>query len=60
MTEDELFDDIRYWKGRADAANAEVDRLRSALRDVMNASNDPYEIAKNALADMTKDRKSKA
>lgn len=29
MTEDELFEDVRFWKGRTDAAKAEIDRLLS-------------------------------
>jgi len=28
----------------------EIERLRSALREVMNASNDPYEVARAALS----------
>ena len=28
MTEDELFEDVKYWKGRADAAEARAERLR--------------------------------
>ncbi len=32
-----------------DAGADEIEKLRLALREVMNAKNDPYEIARNAL-----------
>ena len=31
MTEDELFEDVRYWKGCADAATTERNEARAAL-----------------------------
>ena len=31
MTEDELFEDVKYWKGRADAAETERNEARAAL-----------------------------
>lgn len=33
-----------------DAGADEIERLRKALRAVMNAENDPYEVARTALA----------
>jgi hypothetical protein len=32
-----------------EAGIKEIERLRQALRDVMDAKNDPYEVARNAL-----------
>lgn len=32
MTEDELLDDVKHWKGRADAANSMVDLLEKNAR----------------------------
>lgn len=37
------------YKGQVKAGSDEIDRLKAALRVVMNASNDPYEIARAAL-----------
>jgi len=31
MTEDELFEDVKYWKARADAAADEIERLREII-----------------------------
>jgi len=38
--------DVAWLTNAAD----EIDRLRKALRDVMNAANDPYEVARAALS----------
>lgn len=35
MTEDELFEDVRYWKGRADAAESERDECKATLEALM-------------------------
>jgi hypothetical protein len=33
VTEDELFEDVRYWKGRADAAEAQLSEAVAAERE---------------------------
>lgn len=51
--------EVQFSRGVAANISAgadEIERLRKALREVMNASNDPYEVAKNALADTPADR----
>lgn len=36
MTEDELFEDVRYWKGRADAAEARLFEAMDLLKSVFD------------------------
>jgi hypothetical protein len=35
MTEDELFEDVKYWKGRADAAKAELDEALKIIAELI-------------------------
>ena len=37
MTEDELFEDVRYWKGRADSAEAALAKAEKVIRGVVTS-----------------------
>jgi hypothetical protein len=41
MTEDELFDDVKCWKARADKATREITRLRGYLEEIATFTSDP-------------------
>ncbi len=58
LTMTDIVDDLEYYAQRAmprypndvcSRGKREIERLRKALKDVMNAANCPYEIARSAL-----------
>jgi hypothetical protein len=52
-TEDELFDDVRFWKARADAASARIEALEAALRPAPAPATDSEPVAHQIHAALT-------